>query len=130
LTMKASNMNLVTILKSKIHRATVTEADLDYVGSITLDPVLMAAAGILDNEKVLVADITNGSRLETYAIRGQGRPGEICINGAAARMINVGDLVLIMTFRTVEEAEGPKYPPAVVFVDENNAVTSIRRDEP
>lgn len=128
--MKASNMNLVTILKSKIHRATVTEANPDYVGSITLDPVLMAAAGILDHEKVLVADITNGSRLETYAIRGQGRPGEVCINGAAAHTVNVGDLVLIMTFRTVEEAEGPKYPPAVVFVDENNAVTSISRDEP
>jgi len=123
-------MNLITILKSKIHRATVTEANPDYVGSITLDPVLMAAAGILDHEKVLVADITNGSRLETYAVRGHGRPGEVCINGAAAHQVNVGDLVLIMTFRTVEEAEVSKYPPAVVFVDENNAVTSISRDEP
>ena len=114
-------MSLVTILKSKIHRATVTEADLDYLGSITLDPVLMAAAGILDHEKVLVADITNGSRLETYAIRGQGRPGEICINGAAAHMVDVGDLVLIMTFRTVAEAEVPKYPPVVVVLGADHA---------
>jgi aspartate 1-decarboxylase len=100
------------------------------VGSITLDPVLMAAAGILEHEKVLVANITNCSRLETYAVAGDGRPGEVCINGAAANQVSVGDLVLIMTFRIVEEAEGSKYPPAVVFVDENNAVTSISKDEP
>ena len=122
-------MNLVTILKSKIHRATVTEANLDYVGSITLDPVLMAAAGILDHEKVLVADITNGSRLETYAMRGRDRPGEVCINGAAANQVSVGDLVLIMAFRTVEEADASKYLPTVVFVNENNTVTSISKGE-
>ncbi len=122
-------MNLITILKSKIHRATVTEADPDYVGSITLDPVLKAAAGILDHEKVLVANITNGSRLETYAVRGRDRPGEVCINGAAAHMVNVGDLVLIMTFRTVEEADASKYLPTVVFVNENNTVTSTSKGE-
>ncbi len=122
-------MNLVTILKSKIHRATVTEANLDYVGSITLDPVLMAAAGILDHEKVLVADITNGSRLETYAMRGRDRPGEVCINGAAANQVSVGDLVLIMAFRTVEEADASKYLPTVVFVNENNTVTSTSKGE-
>ncbi len=122
-------MNLVTILKSKIHRATVTEANLDYVGSITLDPALMAAAGILDHEKVLVANITNGSRLETYAVAGDGRPGEVCINGAAANQVSVGDLVLIMAFRTVEEADASKYLPTVVFVNENNTVTSISKGE-
>lgn len=122
-------MNLITILKSKIHRATVTEADPDYVGSITLDPVLMAAAGILDHEKVLVADITNGSRLETYAVRGHGRPGEVCINGAAANQVSVGDLVIIMAFRTVEEADASKYLPTVVFVNENNTVTSTSKGE-
>lgn len=120
-------MNLITILKSKIHRATVTEADLDYVGSITLDPALMEAANILKNEKVLIADITNGNRLETYAIRGDGKPGEVCINGAAARLINVGDLVLVMTFRTVPEAKAAKYPATIVIVDEQNAVISINR---
>ncbi len=122
-------MNLVTILKSKIHRATVTEANLDYVGSITLDPVLMAAAGILDHEKVLVADITNGSRLETYAVRGHGQPGEVRINGAAANQVSVGDLVIIMAFRTVEEADASKYLPTVVFVNENNTVTSTSKGE-
>ena len=122
-------MNLVTILKSKIHRATVTEANLDYVGSITLDPVLMAAAGILDHEKVLVANITNGSRLETYAMRGRDRPGEVCINGAAANQVSVGDLVIIMAFRTVEEADASKYLPTVVFVNENNTVTSTSKGE-
>jgi len=122
-------MNLVTILRSKIHRATVTEANPDYVGSITLDPVLMAAAGILDHEKVLVANITNGSRLETYAMRGRGRPGEVCINGAAANQVSVGDLVIIMAFRTVEEADASKYLPTVVFVNENNTVTSTSKGE-
>jgi len=120
-------MNLITILKSKIHRATVTEASLDYVGSITLDPALMEAANILNNEKVLIADITNGNRLETYAIRGDGKPGEVCINGAAAHLINVGDLVLIMAFRTVPETKADKFPATVLTVDEKNAVTSIKR---
>lgn len=120
---------MVTILKSKIHRATVTEADLDYLGSITLDPVLMAAAGILEHEKVLVANLTNGSRLETYAAAGDGRPGEVRINGAAANQVSVGDLVIIMAFRTVEEADASKYLPTVVFVNENNTVTSTSKGE-
>lgn len=122
-------MNLVTILKSKIHRATVTESDLDYLGSITLDPALMAAAGILEHEKVLVANLTNGSRLETYAVAGDGRSGEVCINGAAANQVSVGDLVIIMAFRTVEEADASKYLPTVVFVNENNTVTSTSKGE-
>ncbi len=122
-------MNTVTLLKCKIHRATVTGADLNYVGSLTLDPVLMEAAGLHEYEKVLVADITKGSRLETYIIRAERGSGEVCINGAAAHLVAEGDLVIIMAFREVEEADVKNYPPTVVFVDEKNSVTEIRQGE-
>ena len=122
-------MNTVTLLKCKIHRATVTSADLDYVGSLTLDPVLMEGAGLHEYEKVLVADITNGSRLETYIIRAKRGSGDVCINGAAAHLVAEGDLVIIMAFREVEAAEVKNYPPTVVFVDKNNSVTEIRQGE-
>lgn len=106
------------MLKSKIHRATVTEADLNYIGSISLDPELMASADILEHEQVAVLDIDNGARFETYAITGQ--PGQVCLNGAAARLVHVGDKVIIITYADFEEAELEDYQPTVVHVDQWN----------
>ena len=106
------------MLKSKIHRATVTSADLHYVGSISVDPALMRAADILEGEQVSVVDIDNGSRLETYVI--PGGPGEICLNGAAARMVQPGDRVILMTYADLDEAELAEYAPTVVHVDTAN----------
>ena len=106
------------MMKSKIHRATVTEADLNYIGSISLDPDLMAAADILEHEQVAVLDIDNGARFETYAILGQ--PGQVCLNGAAARLAHPGDKVIIITYAEYEDAELPTYAPTVVHVDQWN----------
>jgi aspartate 1-decarboxylase len=106
------------MMKSKIHRATVTEADLNYIGSISLDPDLMSAADILENEQVAVLDIDNGARFETYAITGQ--PGQVCLNGAAARLVHPGDKVIIITYADYEAAELEEYRPAVVHVDQWN----------
>jgi aspartate 1-decarboxylase len=117
------------MLKSKIHRATVTEAELDYVGSITIDKNLLEASGILEYEKVRVVDITNGSRLETYTIAGERGSGIICLNGAAAKLINKGDTVIIMAFADMDEKEAKEYKPTVVFVDDENKVKSIKNYE-
>ncbi len=106
------------MMKSKIHRATVTEADLNYIGSISLDPDLMAAADILENEQVAVLDIDNGARFETYAILGQ--PGQVCLNGAAARLVHPGDKVIVITYADYEAAELEDYQPRVVHVDQWN----------
>ena len=106
------------MMKSKIHRATVTEADLNYIGSISLDPALMAAADILEHEQVAVLDIDNGARFETYAIVGQ--PGQVCLNGAAARLVHPGDKVIIITYADYEDAELETYAPTVVHVDQWN----------
>ena len=106
------------MLKSKIHRATVTEADLNYIGSISLGPELMEAADILENEQVAVLDIDNGARFETYAILGQ--PGQVCLNGAAARLVHPGDKVIIITYADYEAAELEGYEPTVVHVDQWN----------
>ena len=106
------------MMKSKIHRATVTEADLNYIGSISLDPELMAAADILEHEQVAVLDIDNGARFETYAILGQ--PGQVCLNGAAARLVHPGDKVIIITYAEYEAAELETYAPTVVHVDQWN----------
>ena len=106
------------MLKSKIHRATVTEADLNYIGSISIDPDLMVAADILENEQVAVLDIDNGARFETYAI--DGRPGQVCLNGAAARLVHPGDKVIILTYADYEDAELDGHRPAVLHVDESN----------
>jgi aspartate 1-decarboxylase len=108
------------MLKSKIHRATVTEADLNYIGSISLDPELMAAADILEHEQVAVLDIDNGARFETYAITGQ--PGQVCLNGAAARLVHVGDKVIVITYADYEQAELEAHSPTVVHVDQWNKV--------
>lgn len=106
------------MFKSKIHRATVTDADLHYVGSISLDPELMDRADILENEQVHVLDIDNGNRFETYAIAGQ--PGQVCLNGAAARLVQPGDKVIILTYAEYENSELDDYLPTVVHVDTDN----------
>jgi aspartate 1-decarboxylase len=106
------------MLKSKIHRATVSDANLNYVGSVSIDPVLMEAADILEWEQVAIVDINNGSRFETYAIRGGA--GEICLNGAAARLVQPGDLVIIFSYSDIRDEELEGYMPRIVHVDEKN----------
>lgn len=108
------------LLKSKIHRATVTEANLDYEGSITIDPLLMEATDIVEWEQVDVYDITNGSRLTTYAISGTRGSGVICLNGAAAKLIHVGDVVIICSYAEFTEPERLVHVPKIVLVDQNN----------
>lgn len=111
-----------TMMKSKIHRATVVGADLNYVGSITLDPHLMELADIVEHEQVHVLDIDNGARFETYAIT--GGPGDVILNGAAARLVQPGDKVIIITYAQYEEAELAGYAPTVVMVDDQNRPAS------
>lgn len=111
-----------TLLKSKIHRATVTDASLHYEGSVTIDAELMAAADILDFEQVQIYNVTNGSRLTTYAIPGPPGSGEICINGAAAHLARPDDLVIIASYATYSEAELCDYRPRLVYVDERNRI--------
>ena len=110
-----------TMMKSKIHRATVVGADLNYIGSITLDPRLMELADIYENEQVHVLDIDNGARFETYAI--PGGPGDVILNGAAARLVQPGDKVIVITYAQYEEAELKQYAPKVVHVDSRNRAT-------
>ncbi len=117
------------MLKSKIHRATVTGADLHYEGSVTIDRDLMDAADIVSYEKVAVWNVTNGNRLETYAIEGQRGSGVICLNGAAARLMAPRDLVIIASFVNMENAEAIKYEPKLVFVDENNCMLPTRKED-
>ncbi len=117
------------MLKSKIHRATVTGADLHYEGSVTIDRDLMDAADIVSYEKVAVWNVTNGSRLETYAIEGERGSGVICLNGAAARLVAPKDLVIIASFVNMESAEAIKYEPKLVFVDEENRMLPTRKEE-
>lgn len=111
-----------TMMKSKIHRATVTGADLNYVGSITLDESLMAAADLLEHEQVHVLDLDNGARFETYAIR--GGPGDVILNGAAARLVHPGDHVIVISYAAYQEAELARYEPKVVHVDEDNRIVA------
>ena len=115
-----------TMMKSKIHRATVTEANVDYMGSISIDTDLMKAADLLPNEKVQIADITNGARLETYVIEGPAGSGTVCLNGAAARLVREGDTIIIISYAHMSDAEAREYTPKVVFVDGLNRVTEIR----
>ncbi|GMT97997.1 aspartate 1-decarboxylase [Corallococcus caeni] len=119
------------LFKSKIHRATVTQADLDYEGSVTIDKDLLKAADILPFEKVAVWNVTRGTRLETYALEGESGSGVICINGAAAHLNQPGDLVILATFAEVEEAEVANWKPTVVFVDgKNRAVPGVTEEIP
>lgn len=117
-----------TLLNGKIHRATVTHADLHYVGSVTIDADLMAAADLIEGEKVHVVDVTNGSRLETYALVGDSGSGVICINGAAAHLVDPGDLVIIMSFVQLDQSEWASHTPNVVHVDEHNRVVATGHD--
>jgi aspartate 1-decarboxylase len=110
------------MMKSKIHRATVTDADLHYVGSVTVDADLMAAADLLEYEQVAVVDIDNGARLETYVIEGAPGSGDICLNGAAARLVSPGDRVIIISYADLDEAELAEYAPRIVHVDTANGV--------
>src|SRR5690349_5407514 len=110
------------MMKSKIHRATVTQADLDYVGSVTLDAALMEAADLLEGEQVAIVDITNGARIETYVIQGERGSGVVGINGAAARLVHEGDLVIIISYGIFQDAEARALQPAVVHVDEQNRI--------
>ena len=118
-----------TLMKSKIHRARVTAADLHYVGSITIDQDLMAAADLLPNEKVQVLDIDNGARLETYVIPGAPGSGDMCLNGAAARLVQPGDLVIVVSYADFEDAEARTFEPTVVMVDEGNRITQLTTTE-
>jgi aspartate 1-decarboxylase len=117
-----------TMLKSKLHRATVTQADLHYVGSVTIDEDLMDAADLLAGEQVAIVDIDNGARLETYVIPGPRGSGVIGINGAAARLVHEGDLVIIISYCTVTDAEARTLRPKVVFVDADNHITGTGSD--
>ena len=118
-----------TVYKSKLHRATVTQACLDYVGSITIDEDLMEAADIFINEKVQVVDINNGERLETYAIPGPRGSGVICLNGAAARLVQPGDKVIIITYAVVDEKEAKNWKPTVAFLNDANQISELKNEE-
>lgn len=120
---------ILNLLKSKIHCATVTEANLQYMGSITIDEELMEKAHILPNERVQVVDNNNGARLETYTIPGPRGSGVICLNGAAARCVQPGDIVIIMAYAFMMEDEAKQYKPTVVMVDDKNQVREIRQVE-
>ena len=116
-----------TLMNGKIHRATVTDADLNYVGSITIDPDLLDAAGIDIHEKVQIVNNNNGERFETYTIAGKKGSGEICLNGAAARLVQKGDIVIIMSFVLIDAKEAATHRPKVVLVDENNKITQKKQ---
>lgn len=116
---------MISILKAKIHRAVVTQAELDYVGSITIDEALLKASGIYEYEKVQIVDVNNGARFETYAIAGEKDSGVICLNGAAARMVQKNDRIIVMAYAQVTEDEAAIMKPKVVFVDDENKVTKV-----
>ncbi len=115
----------IELLKGKIHRATVVQAELDYVGSITVDEALLEASGILEYEKVQIVDVNNGSRFETYTIAGERGSGMICLNGAAARCVSVGDKIILMAYAQMTPEEAKEHKPTVVFVDDKNHVSRI-----
>ena len=119
----------INMLKSKIHRATVVQAELDYVGSITIDEALMEAAGIYEFEKVQIADVNNGNRFETYVIAGERNSGMICLNGAAAHMVELGDKIIIMSYAQMTPEEIKDNKPKVVFVDDENKITRLTNYE-
>jgi aspartate 1-decarboxylase len=117
-----------TMLKSKIHRATVTDADLHYVGSITVDPELLEAADILEHEQVAVVDVNNGARFETYTIAGERGSGEVKVNGAAARLVHHGDTVIVISYAQYDRTEMEHYEPRVVHVDSQNRIVTVDRE--
>jgi len=116
------------MLNAKIHRVTVTQSDLNYVGSVTIDRTLLEAARLLPGERVDIADVTNGNRLTTYVIEGEAGSGQVCINGAAAHLIRPGDIVIIIAYAMMDEAEARTFLPRVVFVDQENRIVDIGSD--
>jgi len=118
------------MMGSKLHRATVTEADLNYVGSITIDSALLNAAGMLPNEKVHVVNNNNGARFETYIIEGEAGSGVICVNGAAARLVQKGDIVIILSYVYMSDEEARQHEPTVLLMDKNNKVEQVIKEEP
>jgi aspartate 1-decarboxylase len=120
---------MLNMFKAKIHRATVTEANLNYVGSITIDKLLLEASGILPGERVQIVNNNNGARLETYVIEGEAGSGVICLNGAAARHVHVGDNVIIIAYCWIDAEEARAFKPSVVFVDEKNTISEITDHE-
>ena len=114
----------IEVLKSKIHRVKITEAELHYVGSITIDEALMEKADIVENEKVQIVNINNGERLETYVIKGERNSGQICLNGPAARKAQVGDVIIIISYAGIDKSEATNHKPVVIFPDENNRLTA------
>lgn len=118
------------MMNGKIHRATVTEANLNYVGSITIDEDILDAVGMVANEKVQIVNNNNGARLETYIIPGERGTGTICLNGAAARLVQVGDIVIIISYCYVSNEELTQHQPKVAIMDENNRITTILQQEP
>ena len=111
---------LIQVMKSKIHRVKITQAELHYVGSITIDKDLLEASDLIPNEKVQVVNINNGERLETYVIEGEAGSGEVCLNGPAARLAQVGDIVIIIAYGTMDQDEAKSFKPRVIFPDNNN----------
>jgi aspartate 1-decarboxylase len=122
-------MMQIEVLKSKIHRATVTEANINYVGSITLDEKLMKAANIIENEKVHVLNINNGDRIETYVIKGKKGSGIVCLNGAAARRFLPGDVIIVASYAMMEFEEAKKFKPFLVFPDRNNQLPKSKKSK-
>ncbi len=119
---------LVGILKSKIHRARVTEANIDYEGSLTIDEELMEEVGIREFEKVLIGNISNGNRFETYVIKGERGSGSVCLNGATARLGEVGDVLIVLAFAQIDEEEAKRFHPKIIVLDQNNQV--VKRGAP
>jgi len=119
---------MVNMFKSKVHRATITQADLNYPGSLTLDPLLIEAAGMMVNEKVQVLNINTGDRFETYIIPGKRGAGTVCLNGAAARLGQPGDLIIAITYAMMDAEEAKDWVPTVVHVDEHNQITEVVRE--
>lgn len=117
---------LLEFLQSKIHRATVTDANLNYVGSITIDETLLSSAGMREWQKVEILDVNNGERFQTYIIKGRANSGEICLNGAAARKVQKGDKIIIVTYGQFEEKELQNYKPTIVIVDDNNKIVETK----
>jgi aspartate 1-decarboxylase len=115
---------LINILKSKIHRVKVTEAQLNYVGSITIDEDLLDAANLIENEKVFIVNNNNGERFETYIIKGERGSGQICLNGAAARKVQIGDILIVMSFAMIDFEEAKKFKPTLVFPDDHNKLVA------
>lgn len=120
---------LLTMFKGKLHRATITQADINYVGSVTIDGDLLEKSGILPGERVQIVNINNGERFETYTIEGEPGSGVICINGAAARRVQVGDRVIIISYAMMDEKEAKTFQPTVLVLDEKNRIVRIKNKE-